>query len=274
MKKISLFLVLTFLIPTVAISAENQTAERVQLVTGRLEAAKSIAEKFDNPVVKKVVDLLSEGYEIYEPLKNNQTKKIAEVGKKTIYGIVPLIKGDEKKSRLWNTLANSGTRSASYSKVQNLPTIIIKGRDEFSYLWQGLIMIREGVHLAFRTNDALSRIPDGLMQETIDENYAYPLEMEIITFYGGEKYTNLINREKAKANESLEKTGQIPPVDYEQNKQELDDIFGPSLSKTEQRMREDALRLHALFTLLKEKEAVYNNTRRMRNNPDTSKLRI
>jgi hypothetical protein len=273
MKNIA-FLILIYFSSITAVSAENQTDKRVQLVNGRLEAARSIAEKFSNPVVKKVVNFLSESYIIFEPQKDDQTKRIVEVGNKASFGIIPIIKEDEKKSRLWNALANSGTRADSYSKVRNLPTIILKGRDEFSHLWQGLLMIHEGVHLVFRTNGALGQIPDSLMQETIDENYAYPLEMEILSFYGGEKYAALINREKEKAHKSLEKTGQIPPVNYEQNKRELDDIFGPSLSKTEQRMREDALQLHALFALWKEKKASIDSPRKMENSSDSNKLRI
>lgn len=253
MKKSVLFMFL-FCLCLPALAKENKTASRFLLANEYLSAAKEITHEMNDPRIRIIINFISQGYAIFAPQENDQAKIVAEIGKKSEFGFLPLVFADSQKSPLWEKIARSEECAAFSGEINELPVVVIREHLKFSRLWKGLLMFHEGAHLFFKSNDLFEEIADPLVKRALEEFMIYELEMKIISAHGGKTYSKLLDREAERLRQILKLSGEIAAPPYGLRQDELNGIFGPAQSKIESATRESLLWLQAIYLLFNQEE--------------------
>ena len=256
MKKSVLFMLfLCFsLSSSFALAKESQTASRFLLADEYLSTAKEITQEMDDPRIRIIINFISQGYAIFAPLENGQTKVVAEIGKQSEFGFLPLVFGDSQKSPLWEKIMHSERHAAFSGEINELPVVVIREHLRFSQLWMGLLMFHEGAHLFFASNGMFEDIADPLVKRALEEFMIYELEMKIISAHGGEAYAKLLDQESERLSQIKSLGGEIIAPLYGLRQIELDRIFGPALSKMESLTRESIFWLQSVYLHFNEEE--------------------
>ena len=228
---------------------------RSEVVIRGFSAGDEIAKLTEDVNAKMVMRFVRESSYLGVPVphKNGRAVKIVQnPGKRDYYlCVVPLLSSDKGVSKDWEEAYDS-EMVALYVPDRKRPQLIMRDQSQFSKNWQGLMLIHEGSHALAFSARAFEEIKDPLMKRSINELYAYNLEINLVEKIGGLAYKELIQEEVGRLKGDYLEQQRVLFPDYARYQERLEKIFGESNSELEVGVRSTLFWLNAAFRLFDE----------------------
>ena len=230
-----------------------ETVERKEVIRGWLAAGDMVARRTGNADASVIMRFLHEASSLGIPISHEGASaiKLAEEAKDIPLLLVPLLARDRGLSSAWQRIFDSDTLVATYN-FSPQPHIILKESNQFSPVWQGLVLIHEGNHALAFSGHAFEGIEDPGVVHTLAELYAYDLEITLVQQIGGQAYEELLKEEMRRLRRGYVQKKLITTPDYPLYGKRLDQIFGPSNSHLEIGVRGTIFWMNAIFRLIDE----------------------
>ncbi len=256
MKKITkVFLLVFFLLSFVGyyIFSQNTKGEDVTPTETKSEISQRIV--LSNDWIKGLNEVysLTKNAEIYDELI--LLKEHGVIGEPKNEGLIPsrqlkdddfsvitLIASDKQFSP-WNEILAS-PEAASYSGLDKV--MVLKNNYSVSLLFKGILLAHETKH---RLLDPDSLVLQDAMEYCREEVVVHSFENKLLLQIGGEAYQSLLNQKVDEMNK-IASDSSIKARPFSYYADELEKIFGPSLSKEEKMTRVGAFKIGAMFQLV------------------------
>lgn len=231
----------------------SKDIERMALASDWAKAAHEVAEMTQQPKAISLVDSYltdsAVGHETQLGVRNVATS--SDNPPKVV--LVPVLPGDydvNKRTRATLSSQNSGMAAAYYEGSPGF--ISLNGRDAMSPTWKGILLLHELAHADAHETQKHRGQNYKEVGWWDEETEVFEFEHELMTKVGGEPYAAYIREQLenflAKYDDSNIATGgaAIPSL---VDKDRLEDIFGPSSSETEARIRDTAVWFDVVYRM-------------------------
>ena len=230
-----------------------ETVERKEVIRGWLAAGDMVARRTGNADALVIMQFLHEFSSLGIPIsyEGASTIKLAEEAKDIPLLLVPLLDRDRSLGGAWQETFGNKHTAATYNSTPQ-PHIILKESNQFSPVWQGMVLIHEGNHALAFAGHAFEGIEDPGVIRTFAELYAYDLEITLVQQIGGQVYEELLKEEMRRLRPGYVQKKLITIPDYPLYVKRLDQIFGPSNSDWERGVRGSIFWMNAIFRIIDE----------------------